>query len=175
MKSASFALLAFIASSAVVAAPSDSHVFSPSNCEFSTTFPMVPQVGEHRNPSSGRQSLQATSPGDGLPWLIAQCTTGDDGSAPPDVKDRLERVRSTLVGRSASEIRTSTKHDARGDWATATGDIVIQGIPLTMTTTSVAGQKSMLLLTVIRTRASDSVLVDSFFGSVARHPETPAR
>ena len=173
LHAAGLALVAVLASAAAHAQSVDKHVFAPPECEFSTTFPMVPDVKVHHAPSGG-QALQATSPGDGLPIMVAQCTTGDDGSAPPDVDDRLARVRSTIEGRHGRAITTSTPKDARGDWAIAAGEVAIGGHPLMMTTASIAGRKSMLLLTVLRDKSSDPALVDRFIAGVVRHADAPA-
>ncbi len=173
-RTAGLALATAVASTAAPAQAVDKHVFSPPDCEFSTTFPMVPDVAVHRAPS-GRQALQAASPGDRLPILVAQCTTGDDGSAPPDVQDRVARVRSTLEDRQAGAIRTSTPRDARGQWAIATGDVTLGGHTLAMTTASIAGARSMLLLTVLREKSSDPALTERFLAGVARRPDAPAR
>jgi hypothetical protein len=162
-------LAAVLAAAPVHAQSVDKHVYAPPDCEFSTTFPMVPEVQMHRAPT-GQQAQQAASPGDRLPIMVAQCTTGGDGSAPPEVDDRLARARFTIESGRGHVTATSTPQDGRGDWAIATGETAIDGQVLVTTVATVAGTTSMLVLSVIRAKGSDPAVTDRFIASVVRRP-----
>lgn len=177
MKTNSFVLLAtlyFVTPLACSAATIEERSFSPRGCEYIAIFPTVPVVEEHTNRSTGNRAIQAQTLGDTFPWILAQCTTGKDGSPPPGVIERLERVRGMLQAKEAKNIRSSSSQDARGKWAKASGKIVVSGQSLTMAVSSVAGASSMLLITAFMRDEMDVSLFEKFQMEVRRHSSATA-
>ncbi len=166
-----FATLLFVPM-ACFGATSDARIFAPADCEFSATFPTTPVVKDHANPSTGDHALQAQTPGDAFPWIVAQCTTGRDRSPPPDVENRLELVRSVLTGQRASDIHSSTSNDTRGSWTKATGKVVIDGQQLTFVAASIAGEFSMMIVSGFLKTAEDNLKFEQFLTDISRLPST---
>jgi hypothetical protein len=145
----------------------DSLAFSPAGCEFSVKLPSPARIENHMDPASGRRALQAVTTNEGFPWFVAQCTTGDDGSPPPDLKERTRRIVDLLRSRGGTGVKVSTVKDGRGEWTKATGIAIVSDHTLHLTAANFSGASSMLLLFGAVEKTTDQELVDRVFNSAA--------
>jgi hypothetical protein len=138
------ALLFLLAVSGTALADGDVS-YAPSYCNFSVTVPGPAHVEDHMG-QDGKHALQAVTNANEPPLFIAQCTTSEDGSAPPSLKERMKSLVDAAQSFGARGIQTTTIKDERGEWAKGTGTANVGGRIIHVTVMNLAGKSSLLYL-----------------------------
>ncbi|MFK2876658.1 hypothetical protein [Rhodanobacter hydrolyticus] len=137
-------LLLFLAVSGMALADGDVS-YAPPYCNFSVTVPGPAHVEDHVAPD-GKHALQAVTNANEPPLFIAQCTTSEDGSAPPNLKERMKSLVGAAQSFGVRSIQTTTFKDERGEWAKGTGSVIVGGHLIHVTVMNVTGKSSLLYL-----------------------------
>ena len=144
--------------------------FAPPACDFAISFPIAPAVESLPNVAPGHVVTKAQTPGDYLPWLVAQCTESAAGSDSITADVRESKDRAMLQRMHAQNIVSSSKHDPRGEWTTTVGDVVIDGKAMVFTKLYIVGPHSALFVTALEPAKGDESTKRRFFASIARRP-----
>ncbi len=119
--------------------------YSPPYCNFSVTVPGPAHLEDHMG-QEGKHALQAVTDANEPPLFIAQCTTSEDGSAPPSLKERMKSLVDAVKSFGGRDIQTTTFKDGRGEWAKGTGTAIVGGHSIHVTVMTLAGNSSLLYL-----------------------------
>lgn len=138
------ALLFLLAVSGTALAEGDVS-YAPPYCNFSVTVPGPAHVEDHMG-QDGKHALQAVTNANEPPLFIAQCTTSEDGSAPPSMKERMNTLVAAAQSFGVRGLQTTTIKDERGEWAKGIGISIVGGRIIHVTVMNLAGKSSLLYL-----------------------------
>lgn len=161
-------LLLFLTVSGAALASGDVS-YAPPYCNFSVTVPGPSHVENHVNPD-GAHALQAVTDSNEPPLFIAQCTTNEDGSAPPSLKERMRSLVGAAHSFGVRDVQITTFKDERGEWAKGIGTVIVGGRLIHVTVMNLAGKSSLLYLMGGTEAAGDQKRFDHMVETVVLQP-----